>query len=302
MGIIKWLNSHAIPATIFYFALMGGIAWGVNQSIADRTALEAMPADGDLIAIYDLDATAGKSIAVSTFRGDNLNAIVNAATGVTDPTITMYDNDTAAGTAKIYGTSTGSYDVVMSIGVEDSGSATGTTYIELNGTQEKAIIKKPMSYRRNIIDVDLDDGDVDAAAGGIQDCYGGIFEVYDGDGNTNDLTLTGCNCDEVTVAADGPFLWVYQRQTSEDISIYPGPDEAFRFMDARKLDDGDELESPATAFSRGNWVFLSCENTGDNWNVIEVQGIMADGTVAPDHNLHGLTTSDGYWFDGGTAD
>ena len=146
MGIIKWLNSHAIPATIFYFALMGGIAWGVNQSIADRTALEAMPADGDLIAIYDLDATAGKSIAVSTFRGDNLNAIVNAATGVTDPAITMYDSSSAAGTADIYGTSTGSYDVVMSLGVEDSGSATGTDYIQLNGTTETVSILKPLSF------------------------------------------------------------------------------------------------------------------------------------------------------------
>ena len=144
MGIIKWLNSHAVPATIFYFALMGGIAWGVNQSIADRTALEAMPADGDLIAIYDLDATAGKSIAVSTFRGDNLNAIVNAEAGVVSPTITMYDdNGTSTGTAAIYGTTVdGDYDVVMSLGVEVGGST--VSFLELDGINETVDILKPL--------------------------------------------------------------------------------------------------------------------------------------------------------------
>ena len=146
MGIIKWLNSHAIPATIFYFALMGGIAWGVNQSIADRTPLEAMPADGDLIAIYDLDATAGKSIAVSTFRGDNLNAIVNAATGVTDPTIMMYDSSDDDGTAKIKGTSVGGdtvHDIVMSFYVDVAGDE--TEFLQLDGINGTVDVLKPLN-------------------------------------------------------------------------------------------------------------------------------------------------------------
>jgi len=153
MAIIRWLNRHVFTSIIIYFALMGGIAWGVNQSIADRDPLETMPADGDLIAIYDLDETAGKRIAVSTFRGDNLNAIVNADTvGSASPGITTYDNNTGTndGTSFIHGTTLGavtSKAVTMSIGVEEASGST-VNYITVDGVNERINALKPMNSGR----------------------------------------------------------------------------------------------------------------------------------------------------------
>ena len=73
----------------------------------------------------------------------NLLTIVNAETGVADPIITLYDN-TSSYTAGIYGTSTVSGDVVMSIGVEDS-DAENSPYIELDGVNETVDILKPVT-------------------------------------------------------------------------------------------------------------------------------------------------------------
>ena len=165
MGLIKWLNRHAFTSIFLYFVLMMGVAWAANEAINARTAATSIQ-DADMLAIYDDDAGAGRSITVSNFRGDNLNAIVNAETGVAEPQITMYDSSTAAGTADIYGTSTGSFYVVMSLGVEDSSSATGTDYIQLNGTTEKVNVLKPLtapsidagmiSYGSSSTSIDLD--------------------------------------------------------------------------------------------------------------------------------------------------
>ena len=145
MKLIKFLNRHVFISIILYFALMVGVAWAVSEHIAARTKLAVMPADNDVLAIYDTDAGLGLGIEVSVFRGTNLNAIVNAEAGVADPGITMYDSSAGAGTAFVYGTSTGAYDVVMSLGVEDSDSATGSPYIELDGVTETVDVLKPLT-------------------------------------------------------------------------------------------------------------------------------------------------------------
>ena len=273
MGIIKWLNSHAIPATIFYFALMGGIAWGVNQSIADRTALEAMPADGDLIAIYDLDATAGKSIAVSTFRGDNLNAIVNAATGVSDPAITMYDSSAAAGTADIFGTSTGAYDVVMSLGVEDSSSATGTDYIQLNGTTETVDVLKPLT-------APIIDGGTYLEIYSSDDSIGAnVCEKVIIQANSGDAQIT------ITLPADGECTGV------------AGYAKHFVFQQ-RDADDGDELlidvngESDAIHLDGTNCGAgdtITCQETG---SAVEMYGYEGINTIWFAITLNGTCACD----------
>lgn len=81
---------------------------------------------------------------------------------VTDatPTITLQDSDDAAGTAGIYGESSGgANDVVLTIGVEDStGAKTG--YLEIDGVNERINFLKPAGIGPITIDMteDLADG------------------------------------------------------------------------------------------------------------------------------------------------
>jgi len=165
MNLIKFFNRHVFTSIILYFALMVGVAWAVTEHIAARTKLAVMPDDNDVLAIYDTDAGLGYGIEVSVFRGTNLNAIVNAASGVASPGITMYDSSAEAGTAFVYGTSTGAYDVVMSLGVEDSSSASGSPYIELNGTTETTKIYT-LDYGTRFEGV-VGDFNITTGAGGI---------------------------------------------------------------------------------------------------------------------------------------
>ena len=150
MGLIKWLNRHAFTSIFLYFVLMMGVAWAANEAINARTAATSIQ-DADMLAIYDDDAGAGRSITVSNFRGDNLNAIVNAETGVTDPGITMYDdNGTSTGTAFIYGTSVDDTKaIVMSIGVEEETSG-NAVYIELDGINKTVDVLKPLTVTGSI--------------------------------------------------------------------------------------------------------------------------------------------------------
>ena len=89
MKLVKFLNRHVFTSIILYFMLMVGVAWAVSEHIAARTKLAVMPADDDVLAIYDTNAGTGLGIEVSVFRGDNLNAIVNASTGVPDDDLTV---------------------------------------------------------------------------------------------------------------------------------------------------------------------------------------------------------------------
>ena len=273
MGLIKWLNRHVFTSIVIYFALMVGVGWTVNQSIADRTALEVMPADDDDIAIYDTDAGTGKSIAVSTFRGDNLNAIVNAATGVTDPVITMYDSSSAAGTADIYGTSTGSYDVVMSLGVEDSSSATGTDYIQLNGTTETVDVLKPLT-------APIIDGGTYLEIYSSDDSIGAnVCEKVIIQANSGDAQIT------VTLPADGECTGV------------AGYAKHFVFQQ-RDADDGDELLIDVNGVSDaihldgtncGAGDTITCQETG---SAVEMYGYEGTNTIWFAITLNGTCACD----------
>ena len=143
MKLIKFLNRHVFISIILFFSLMVGVAWAVSEHIAARTKLAVMPADDDVLAIYDTNAGTGLGIEVSVFRGDNLNAIVNAETGVADPGITMYDSSAGAGTADIFGTSTGAYDIIMSFWVDVAGAP--TEYLQIDGVSETVDVLKPLT-------------------------------------------------------------------------------------------------------------------------------------------------------------
>jgi hypothetical protein len=63
-----------------------------------------------------------------------------------DPTTTMRDSDDAAGTAKFYGISHGgANDIIMYLGVEDSGGdSPPTNYVEIDGVTETIDLLKPV--------------------------------------------------------------------------------------------------------------------------------------------------------------
>jgi len=69
--------------------------------------------------------------------------ITNGATigASSDPGITLEDSDSAAGTGFIYFSSTGAYDIVGSLNVDEAGVE--TTYVELDGVDETINMLKP---------------------------------------------------------------------------------------------------------------------------------------------------------------
>jgi len=79
---------------------------------------------------------------------ENLEAIADADTvGSAAPAITTYDNASPY-TSSIYGRSlagTADLDTIMSIGVSDSDSTTGSPYIELDGVTETVDVLKPLT-------------------------------------------------------------------------------------------------------------------------------------------------------------
>ena len=73
----------------------------------------------------------------------NLDAIADAEAGVADPAITMYDSSAAAGTADIFGTSTGAYVIIMSLWVDVAGVP--TEYLQIDGVSETVDVLKPLT-------------------------------------------------------------------------------------------------------------------------------------------------------------
>ena len=129
--------------------------------------LYVQPRDSDLTAIAALTtATYGRALlAVATELAFqqlvnleigvdvqayhiNLDAIADAETGVADPAITMYDSSAAAGTADIFGTSTGAYDIIMSLWVDVAGDP--TEYLQIDGVSETVDVLKPIIPSKGI--------------------------------------------------------------------------------------------------------------------------------------------------------
>ena len=300
MGIIKWLNSHVVTSIILYFALMVGVAWSANQAISDRTALAVMPADDDVLAIYDLSTTSGKSIAVSVFRGDNLNAIVNAETGVSDPQITMYDIEDAAGTAKIMGLSAGgSNAIVMSLGVEDTDSTTGSTYVQFDGTDQVTKYSRPAAHSQRIIIANTSAGDytVTSSLGTNLEDWNGVTIGVIRTGGDFDVIIPDCD-DEMTINGVTSVIADYDAQIeicqavqSQTVSVVSasGTDN-FQTRDGTGYADGRELDSPGSAMKWMCVTLVCVPSAGGNgvWGVMRETG----GTDAIDPT----------WVTGGAAD
>ena len=78
----------------------------------------------------------------------NASAFVSA--GSATPGFTFQDTDNAAGTATIYGNSSGGVnDIIMTLGVEDS-TGESTPYIEVDGVSETVDLLKPVVVTGNV--------------------------------------------------------------------------------------------------------------------------------------------------------
>ena len=142
--------------------------------------LYVQPRDSDLTAIAALTtATYGRALlAVATELAFqqlvnleigvdvqayhiNLDAIADAEAGVADPAITMYDSSAAAGTADIFGTSTGAYDIIMSLWVDVAG--TPAEYLQIDGVSETVDVLKPLDAGTKWASVTQTDLDLSSA-------------------------------------------------------------------------------------------------------------------------------------------
>lgn len=102
----------------------------------DATGDRAPKTDAGLTYAADTGMLSATGITVGS------GGITTAASS--DPTITLKDSDNAAGTAKIFGNSSGgANDIILSIGVEDS-TGESTVYIEVDGVTETIDLLKPV--------------------------------------------------------------------------------------------------------------------------------------------------------------
>lgn len=109
MKLIKWFNTHVYKTIFLFFMLMLSVAYAANQSIPDRTELDAAPASNDELAIYDTSASAGRSITATNFLSDILTSL-GISFGDTDlgtyTGSTIDDNDDLVGALQALETET----------------------------------------------------------------------------------------------------------------------------------------------------------------------------------------------------
>lgn len=112
--------------------------------IGPNTNTNALTMTGSNVAIEGT-LTAGAAGFTVGAAGDVTGKSFTSPASAT-PSFTFEDSDAGPGTAGIYGMSAGgAYDVVMSLGVEDSASSTvPTVYIEIDGVTETIDLLKPV--------------------------------------------------------------------------------------------------------------------------------------------------------------
>jgi hypothetical protein len=277
-------------------------AGGVLNSLGADVAVGAWELQSTGNIVLQLGDAAGTNVfeiedsgGIEIFQVDS-NGVINPSE---TPDFTLQDSTaSAAGTATIsFDALTATYDAVGQIRTDDS-TGEDTVYMEIDGTNEVVSVLKPLSYRANVAVVDITSADY-AVSGDL--CYGGVILAYHTVDNGNDVNLDACDCESVTTVTDGPHVTVYQHQASDSIEIYPGANEAFKLPDATILDNGDELDSPGTAYVEMNYVKLACWNTNNQWLIMDIQSVLSTGVIANDLDLQGYATA-GYWQDGGVAD
>jgi hypothetical protein len=164
-------NSDATNVQGVLNDLDAAIAAAGNPTVTDS---------GDADATWYLmmaDGTSGTQ-AMQSDSGVTVNPSTNVVTAggyatapSSTPGITFSDQDAAAGTASIMANSSGgAYDIVMTLGVEDSGGE-GQGYIELDGVNETVDILKPctMAGTLNVTGAITGDltGSVSGSAGSV---------------------------------------------------------------------------------------------------------------------------------------
>ncbi len=180
-------NFSAAVATLFGTTTFGAgsaITWTFNASAGTDSTLTF----GDNTLAYS-GAFSAASMTVSPSA---------------DPTMTFSDSDNAAGTAKIYGNSSGgANDIIMYIGVEDS-TGESTNYVEIDGVSETIDLLKPVVITGTQFKLPSSDADPTATAGYIRHdssntsaSGGGLLAWHDGT-NIRQVVDTGTTFTKIT--------------------------------------------------------------------------------------------------------
>ncbi len=200
------LNHTLTPGQVGYFVYSGS-AWTVMWEqftiipAATITVVDSTDATS-YVALFD---SATGNLAIKTDLGityDSTTGILYTSGGYStaptaSPSFTMQDSDAAPGQAGIYGMSAGgAYDVIMSLGVEDSASSTvPTVYIELDGVTETVDILKPLvasttvTVGTSLLPDTVDGATIGSTSAEWSDIYlatGAV--IYGENGQTNNLT------------------------------------------------------------------------------------------------------------------
>ena len=129
---------------------IGDGATSINLDMAPNVTYTFPAASATLVSASDWSGSAASPPAIGsgtpaagTFTTLTYTTLSNA--GSATPGITMQDSDNAAGTAFLYGNSSGgANDIIMTLGVEDSGGES-QGYIELDGVTETIDLLKPIT-------------------------------------------------------------------------------------------------------------------------------------------------------------
>ena len=268
---VPWIKVQPRDADLTSIAALSTSSYG-------RALLEsAQPDDGELVIgdtgngtpIWGNITETGDSLTVSNGAGTinlvphaNLEAIADAEAGVADPAITMYDTSAGAGTADIFGTSTGAYDIIMSLWVDVAG--TPTEYLQIDGVSETVDVLKPLDAGTKWASVTQTDLDLSSAT----NCSGQYYFLASSTGD-GELILP----DEPRCQGIANNSKIYHLQSYDD-----GAPAAYDLDVTPQTGDTIYLDGTACAASAalelddvGDWAILSGYST-TYWLVIAHSG------------------------------
>ena len=176
--------------------------------------------DTDTGELYSWDGDSVELVGVLNWQAlhANLTAIADAEAGVTNPGITMYDNnDGATGTSFIYGQSVdGTKAIVMSIGVEEETTG-NAVYIELDGINERVDVLKPLNAG---IDIAIKSASYNIETTESDVCRK-VYYRYGGSGQDTFTLPALTQCNSISGYGKEFYFLNYDSGEGEDIWIEP---------------------------------------------------------------------------------
>ena len=278
--ILKWLDDHISIAILLYFTVMVGVAWAANEAINVRTAIVGVPAENDILPLYDTSGSAGARTTTLNLMGmlesalttyeihiDNLPSSPTFVAVTANLYRTCHDTEPSPLVAgKFYCATDDAWDPTSSsLGIDHivqytnastwvliSDSA-GNTYTSGSALPIYAISSMPHTVT-------------------TQQSYGGWLVVT----AAGDVDLPDCE-----TATIGMNVCVEQGDASEVVSVAFGADSSDEYLLSGTAYGGAterELDSPGGAGDRGAYVCLICTED-DLWRVKGREGTWVDNAV-----------------------